>query len=1076
MPVAPPAISLRDIWIVLSRRRKLIFFCIATCVVLGVVYILSVPRLYRADAQIEILKQEAASGLADPAQASASLASDALDFNLAVQTQVDVLQSRKITLRVVKELGLDRTGDYELNGDSSENGLPLEQAPHRLAFILQKFGKRLVVKPIAGTRLISINFMDSNPERAAQVVNQLIADFIDYNFQVRFAASAKATSFLSTELGEMKQEVDTSEANAVALQQQSGIYGIDATNNSTNAKLDQLNTELTVAQANLALKQSVYKLALTRNPEVLSGMIGAQGTGANTANAPLQLLRQQQADQAANYAELNAHYGPQYPKVIQADDRLKAIQVSIRSEVDRLVGQASAEYRVAQDTEQAAARALQQQKGIAARMNHDATVYTSARHEADTNRALYEQLMSRLKQEGVLAGLHSSNLSILDFAIPPSRTAQPLVLLIILSSLMSGLILGIVVALLVDAFDDTILGPKRLEEQTGTLVLALIPPVEKSLPKAALVSLRRSAAYGSWQYQTTARAPRSTVAEAFRVLRAAILSYGRSRSVSVIAVTSTSESEGKSFVTFNLAAAFAQLGRTVVVLDADLRKCALTHALGMEDADGLDEAISDLDWKKYVKTYPETPGLFILPAGRQSSHPADVLGSIAMVKLLGQLKDTFDLVLIDTPSILSVSDTVSLSATVDGVVVVAKCGKTAEHSLARTLSVLRRAGAKVLGIVLNGIDFESTDFYYYWGKQGDGYKPTIEQLLLPASRTLQFDAKGVGFKVLLAVALLFSAHAAVFGQTPTGALPVVTLGGQNTVSTSAVPQHSRAPLPTPGMVEELPQTIIIGVGDVLQVSVFDAPELTQNPRVASDGAVHLTLLGDVSAAGMSPDGFAAEIERRLRDRGLIRQPNVSVELKEFTTQGVTIEGEVAKPGIYPIFSAHSIVDALALAGGRTASADNQILIRRHGSTLSQRVSINQTDGTVEAESDIRIFPGDTVIIPRAGLAYVMGSVQRPGAYLMRGDGGMTVLEAISEAQGTTRVAALNHVLLLRKGDDGVLKIRIDLKGMQHGKLPDQRMMNGDVLFVPSSGLKDFAQDTQAITASLSGAALYLVAH
>ena len=165
-----------------------------------------------------------------------------------------------------------------------------------------------------------------------------------------------------------------------------------------------------------------------------------------------------------------------------------------------------------------------------------------------------------------------------------------------------------------------------------------------------------------------------------------------------------------------------------------------------------------------------------------------------------------------------------------------------------------------------------------------------------------------------------------------------------------------------------------------------------------------------------------------------------------------------------------------MSGGRTATADPQILVRRRGSNISQRVSLHETDGTEEAENMVRIFPGDTIIVPRAGLAYVLGSVQRPGGYVMRSDGHMTVLEAIAEAQGTTRVASLNHVLLLRKSQDGSITVPIKLKAIQRGKEPDQRLVNGDILFVPSSGLKDFAQDTQAITASLAGAALYALAN
>ena len=1043
-----------DLWKVLRRRRNLMLATVAVIFTLGIAYTFLTPRLYKAEAQLQVLKQDAAAGLSDPAQSSASAAADALDFNLAVQTQVSILRSRTMALRVIHELKLDETRDYQLRNDAAEEGNALEASPRRLAFVLARFDKRLHADSVAGTRLISITFLDRSPERAAQVVNQLLADFIDYNYQVRFAASTQATGVLRNELQNMKAQVDQSQANAVRLQQSSGIYGIDETHNSTNAKLEQLNAQLTVAQANLAVKRSVNQLAMTRSPEILSGLIGPVGTGANSTNEPLQLLRQQQAEAAANYAELNAHYGSEYPKVLQAGKRLQAIQASIQNETNRLVGQAAAEYKVAADTESSASRALQLQKGLASQMNHDSIVYTSAKHEADTSRDLYEELVKRLKEAGVLSTLHSTNLNVLDAAVPPAKPAQPLILMYLLLALLAGILAGVIAVFTVEGVDGTVRDPQRIEDALGVPVLALIPPVERSLPKSAVRSLTRSTSGSKWQYQTTAKAPRSIVAEAFRMLRTAILSSLPGTRSKVLAITSTSESEGKSFTTFNLASAFAQSGRSVLVIDADLRKRTLTVALGLDEREGLDEAVAAPGWQKYVSTYEEIPGLFILPAGQHAHYPSDVLGSVAMSDLLTQFRKTFDLILIDTPSILPVTDAVSLSSAVDGVILVAKCGATAQHSLSRTLNVLRRAGANVFGVVLNGIDFNSADFYYYWGKQSSGYAASPAQILAPATKAIARSAAVFMFLVTF-TALIAPNRANAQGSTPT----------LNT---------ERIVLPPPAPVS--PQSVLIGAGDLLAISVYDAPELTQDLRVGSNGTIHITLLGDVQAGGLQPDQLAGSIEAQLSARNLIRTPHASVTIKEFTTQGVTVEGEVKKPGLYPVYTVRSLVDVLALADGTTSSADVHITIRRHDSKRVDHVTLQQDDGDQVASSDVRIYPGDTVIVPRAGMAYVLGDVARPGGYMMRDNGSMTVLQAISEAQGTTRNASLKRVLLLRKSGDTTETIPIQLKAIQRGQQPDQHLTNGDILFVPTNGLKSFGESTAAIMASISGAALYAVAH
>jgi polysaccharide biosynthesis transport protein len=1047
VPAGPPEYHVRDLWKILQRRRLAVFLSVSLLLLVGIAYICFAPRLYKAQAKLQVLKQDAAASLSDPSQGDAAAASDALDFNLAVQTQVDVLKSRNLALRVIHELKLDQTSDYQLRHDSSEDGRSLEDSPKRLAYVLEKYDKRLQVDSVSGTRLISVSFLDRDPRRAAQVVNQLVADFIEYNYQVRYAATSQATSFLSNELQGMKAQVEQAQSRVAELQQQSGIYGVDETNNAVNAKLEQLNAQLTTAQANRAVKESIYKLAITRSPEVLAGLIGQQGTGANTTNAPLQMLRQEQADAAANYADLNAHYGPQYPKVLQAASRLKSIQASINNETERLVGQATAEYKVAQDQENSAAAALNTQKTLAAQMNHDATVYTVAKHDADSSRDLYEQLLKRLKEAGVLAGLRSTNLNVLDSAVVPDRAAQPRSLIALGVALLLGLLVGVIAAFSAEVIDTTVRDPQQIENSIGLPVLALVPPAERSLPKAAIQSLQRSTPGSAWQYQTTARAPRSVVAESFRSLRTAILSAMPGKASKIIAITSTSEAEGKSFITFNLASAFAQSGRTVLVIDADLRKRTLTQALALEGHEGLDEAVSTPTWESYVKTYEEVPGLFVLPAGHQEHYPADVLGSVVMSELLMKLKKTFDIVLIDTPSILPVTDTVSLSSSVDAVILVAKCAKTAQHSLARTQSVLQRAGARVLGVVLNGIDFNSTDFYYYWGRQSDGYKVSSAQILSPAPA---ISVTRTVLPILLLMLTIGLSHARAWGQA----------------------QMNNAPIPVSEQVAA--QRTVIGVGDLLEINVYDAPELTQDVRVESTGNVHLALLGDVKAVNLQPETFAHSVEADLQKRGLITAPHVTVAIKEFTTQGVTIEGEVVKPGLYPIYSARNIVDVLALAGGVTRDADPEITIQRHGTDTREVVDLPQTNANRVISSDVRVYPGDTIVVPRAGLAYVLGNVVRPGGYIMHDNGKMTVLQAISEAQGVSRDASTKHVLLLRKTADGTETIPIQLKAMMRGQIKDVPLETGDIVFVPSSGLKSFGTNTAGIFASMSGAALYTV--
>ncbi len=1087
--------TLVDLWKILVRRRKVIFLTVGVLVGIAAAYTLLTPRLYKAESSLQILKEDAAAGLADPAQAAASQASDALDFNLALQTQVDVMQSRNMALRVVKELHLDRTKDYQLKNDKAEDGLPLEQSPRRTAYILKTFAKRLKVEPVSGTRLVTVSFMDRDPKLAAQVVNQLLADFIEYNYQVRYDATKQATALMSKELQGMKTNVEQAQATAAKLQEQSGIYGVDETNNAVNSKLDQLNTELTAAQANLSLKESIYNLAKTRSPEVLAGMLGSQGPGGNTANAPLQLLRQQQADAAANYAELNARYGPEYPKVVQANERLKSIQASIDSEINRLVGQATAEYRVAQQTEQAAASALQRQEGIAAQMNHSASMYTTAKHEADSNRDLYEQMMRRLKEAGILAGLRSTKLNILDTAIVPDKPAQPRPLIYLGLALLLGLAIGVVLAFTSEAMDTTVRDPLQIEETTSVPVLAMIPAVETILPQLVIRSLQRSTDEGTpWQYNTTSLAPRSNVAESFRALRTSILTAMRStRPAKVIAITSTAQSEGKSFTSYNLAAAFAQSGRTVLLVDADLRKRSLSKALSMEHEPGLHDALSSPTWLNLVKKLDHTPGLFLMPAGHDIYSPADLLGAPRVASLLAEMRESFDLVLMDTPSILPVTDTVSLSSAVDAVLVVARSGISSRDSLVRTVAVLRRAGARILGVVLNGVDFRATDFR----NERQGYQVSAKDMLAPVTEISMVRPIIAILAMLLTLGLSHGVARAQDTPAPRApmtqvqiqpAQPAVHPASQAPSSqaqpasqgktSSATPQPLAPMAPVSsnaaGAGSQQQGQILIEPGDVITIAVYDAPELSQDVRVAPSGKANLALLGDTQVKGLAPDQLARNIESELKARKLIMRPHVSVTIKEYTTQGITVEGEVQKAGVYPVYSPRLLVDVIAMASGLSPTADTHVTIRR-SSGKTETADLSQNNGQSLAENKVMVYPGDTVVVPRANFAYVVGAVGRPGGYIMHDNGRMTVLQALSEAQGTTRVASAKKAVLLRRSPNGTVRIPINLNAVLKGKAPDEPMESEDILFIPSSALKNFEQDTQGVVASVSGAALYTFA-
>lgn len=267
---------------------------------------------------------------------------------------------------------------------------------------------------------------------------------------------------------------------------------------------------------------------------------------------------------------------------------------------------------------------------------------------------------------------------------------------------------------------------------------------------------------------------------------------------------------------------------------------------------------------------------------------------------------------------------------------------------------------------------------------------------------------------------------------------------------------------------------VVGPGDLLELSVFDVPELSKSVRVTGDGELDLPLIGKMQASGKSAAALAAMIAERYRKGNLVLDPQVTIRILEFATQGITISGEVQHPGVYPDFGPKSLSEAIALAGGMTAQADTHVQIMHRSSHTEQSIRVPLEGLRTSADENTPIYPGDSIYVPRAGIVYVLGDVTRPGGIVMR-NGQLTVLEALSESQGLKGTAKLQDAFILRKQGESYDRIEVPLKRYLKGQEGDLELRGGDVLVVPASGVKVFWKDTSGIIASLGGAALYATA-
>jgi polysaccharide export outer membrane protein len=272
-------------------------------------------------------------------------------------------------------------------------------------------------------------------------------------------------------------------------------------------------------------------------------------------------------------------------------------------------------------------------------------------------------------------------------------------------------------------------------------------------------------------------------------------------------------------------------------------------------------------------------------------------------------------------------------------------------------------------------------------------------------------------------------------------------------------------------------TLLIAPGDLLHIQVADTPEMDEDARVTDQGLVPIVGIGDVKVAGLSPSDAATIVHDKLIDSHYLNHPQVSINVEEFATLQVSIIGEVKVSGAYPIATPRPILDVLALAGGLTPEANRHILVERKGDQQHPLNYYVSNDGTQAIEDQVMVNPGDTIVVSRGGIVYILGDVNRPGGYVMsNNESQLTLLQGLALAGGVTRAAKQGHAHLIRKKPDGGFSdTQLSVGEIQKGKQPDLALLPGDVLYLPFSFARNFATTGAAsIAASATGAAFYAI--
>ena len=728
--------TLRDLLRIFHRRKRAIFVTASVVFLLSVCACVFMTRRYTASSVIQLEKSSSDSlGLDSLMGAASGGASDALSVNIDLQTQASILESEALALKVVKDLNLEQNEDFKPHfspigwamglvspkGPADPPQASLEDSPARRARVAKAFAKNLKVKVTAGTRLLEVDFTNRDPKVAAAVVNHLVQALIDYTFQTKFTATNQVSQWLEGQLGDLRKQSEELQSRVVALQQGSGIFGVGGTDPQGKPviyspildRLQQSTAQLSQAQMNRVLKASVAEVVKTGNAELISQLSGtsiASGSGQGVMNslALIQNLRLQEATLQAQIDQDASQFGAAYPKLIQERASLKGVQQSLQDEIKRTADRSENDYKIALKTEQGAKDAYENDRVAAEKLNDKSIEYAILSKEADQSQELYQDLLKRLKEAGILEGLHSSNVTVVDQASAPARPSKPQVPLYLALGVGLGIFLGCCVALLVEAVDNKIQGTEDVDALQIPL-LGISPQIEDSQtgPRAIMLDSRHTdMAFG----------------ESVRRLRSGLLIARSGTPPQVLLMSSPSPGEGKSTLSLNLAISLSQYEKKVLLVEADMRRPVLRRRLGLEGTDGLSVLLSDREAAAGILPAPNNPNLYFLPAGPAPPYPADLLGSPRMHSLMEEWRAEFDFIVVDSPPVLPVTDAQLLEEMADATVLLARVGVTTRAALGRAYNLLlthrKDAARPAIGVLLNFVTRRSSAYYGYYGYYG----------------------------------------------------------------------------------------------------------------------------------------------------------------------------------------------------------------------------------------------------------------------------------------------------------------------------------------------------------------------
>jgi polysaccharide biosynthesis transport protein len=666
-------LNIRQYWHVILERRWLVITCFFSIILLTAIYLVRAERIYSAEVRLQIDRESA-----NPLNVRDAFSLDAREQDY-LQTQYKNLSSRTLVESVVQELKLDKDPRYSHAMDP-----------------VQAVLRDITIVPVRLSRLVNVRVEHTDPKVAKMIANTLAKNFVEQNLHQKINSTSQAMDWLKVQVIESEGKVAKAEEDLHGYRQANNEVSLEDSENIVRQSLIQAQSELGKVRAEAAqARQTVIEMQ-----RLIDSGEPVETIPAIAQNATIQRIKQEIDLEDANLAALLKRYREKYPRVREARSRLETLKENLKKECDKQLQTLRNTAGIHTKNEQTLQAIVAAETKKQLELNSLKIKYDLLKRLAENNKAIHSNVLMRMKETELLSRITSNNMRVVDAAVEPLRPVKPRLVLTVLAGIIGAVFFSFGIALFVNYLDDAIKGQDDVENYLRLPFLGYIPNI-----KTNSVVERDLQAHLH---------PQSNAAEGFRTIRATIALTHKPDKFRVLSVTSTIPSEGKSLVASNIAIVHAQTGLRTLLVDADLRRPSVHKAYQLHSPVGLSAYLSrETDDLSEIVHKTEVPNLDVVCCGAVPASPSELIGSARMMEFLEKVKGQYDRVVLDCPPVSAVSDPLLISAMSDGIVYVTKFNKIRREHGRKSIQRIQNAGIHILGVVINDIDFEGKDSYYY---------------------------------------------------------------------------------------------------------------------------------------------------------------------------------------------------------------------------------------------------------------------------------------------------------------------------------------------------------------------------